>query len=178
MSFDGSEDFQVYPFHYLNDVADAYGVLDIGGTNGSTAWADVADFDRIYGFVEIGGTWNASDDLDGCKLEQATSSTGTGKKDLTTSGSGTTYNYDASGYPADAAGDIVVLTARAEDLDSNNGFHFVRLYVEEGGNTGVDQVLGFLMLHNKAHKKAQVQGATAAAEDAIHYVSPHSAGGL
>jgi hypothetical protein len=46
------------------------------------------------------------------------------------------------------------------------------------GNTGVDDVQGYLMLHNKAHKLAQVQGATAAATDTYHYVNTHSAGGL
>ena len=177
MPYDGSEDFKVALLHYLNDVADQYGMLNVRNNNVSCAWTDIADFDRVYAFLQVGQTWNGADDLDTVKLEQATSSAGAGKKDITTSGADTTYNYDET-YAPDASGDFVVLTCRAEDLDSNGGFHFVRVYAACADNTGEDDLAGFMMLHQKSHREKQVQGATAAATDTAHYVSPHSAGGL
>jgi len=114
---------------------------DIGGTNSSGSndalhWVSMAEFQTFLCLVEL-GTWNATDDLDTCKLEQATSSTGTGKKDLTTSGSGS--NYDTAA-PVDADGDQVILEVSADDLDADNGFNHVRVYLAEAGNTGVDNV--------------------------------------
>jgi hypothetical protein len=177
MAYRGSEDFKIAPLYQLNATpGELFGPYDIGGTNASSNWIDMADFDRVYSYIGL-GTWNTSDNLDTCKLQQATSSAGAGVKDLTTSGSGVTYNYDTT-YSPNTIGDFVILEARAEDLDNNNGFHWVRVYVAETGNTGVDDVQGFLMLHNKAHKIAQIQGATVAADDGIHYVTPQSAGGL
>lgn len=114
---------------------------DIGGTNSagssdSVHWVSMANFQSFMCVVEL-GTWNATDDLDTCKLEQATDSSGTGKKDLTTSGSGS--NYD-TGSPVDADGDQVILTCTADDLDVDGGFNHVRVYLAETGNTGVDNV--------------------------------------
>jgi len=128
---------------------------DIGGTNASTGWVSMADFEAIFAYVEI-GTWNASDDLDECRLEQATDSSGTGAKDLTTDASG--GNYDTAN-PVDADGDFVILEARAEDLDVAGGFTHVRLYVAEGGNTGTDNVTGFLLRYNSRNKTAEKNGA-------------------
>jgi len=128
---------------------------DIGGTNASTGWVSMADFESIFAYVEI-GTWNASDDLDECRLEQATDSSGTGAKDLTTDAAA--GNYDTSN-PVDADGDFVILEARAEDLDVANGFTHVRLYVAEGGNTGTDNVTGFLLRYNSRTKTAEKNGA-------------------
>lgn len=177
MAYDGSEDFKIAPLYQLNTTpGELFGPYDIGGTNASSNWVDIADYDRIYAMVTL-GTWNTSDKVTTFKLQQATSSSGTGVKDLTTSGTDTTSNYDST-YGAAAAGDTLIATARAEDLDATNGFHFVRVYIAATGNTGTDDVQGFLMLHNKAHKRAQVQGATAAATSTYHYVTPHSAGGL
>lgn len=114
---------------------------DIGGTNsagGSDAvhWVSMVNFKSFLCLVEL-GTWNAADDLDTCKLEQATDSSGTGKKDLTTSASGGNYDTDA---PVDADGDQVILECQADDLDVANGFTHVRVYLAEGGNTGTDNV--------------------------------------
>lgn len=114
---------------------------DIGGTNSAGSndalhWVDMAGFRSFMCLVEL-GTWDAGDDLDTCKLEQATSSTGTGKKDLTTSGAG--LNYD-TGSPVDADGDQVILECQADDLDVDNGFRYVRVYLAETGNTGVDNI--------------------------------------
>lgn len=48
----------------------------------------------------------------------------------------------------------------------------MRLYVAEGGNTGTDNVAGFLMLYNYAHPQKQLQGA--ASTGAKVYVVPGS----
>ena len=177
MAYRGSEDFKVYPLYQLNTTpGELFGPYDIGGTNASSNWADIADFDRVFAIITL-GTYTGADVPSTFKLEQATSSSGAGKKDVTTSGADTTYNYDST-YGPDAAGDTLIAECRAEDLDSSGGFHFVRVYIAATGNTNVDDVQGFLMLHNKAHRLPQVQGATAAATDTYHYVTPHSAGGL
>lgn len=114
---------------------------DIGGTNSAGSsdtvhWVSMATFRSFLCLVEL-GTWNSSDDLDTCKLEQAQDASGTGKKDLTTSGSGLNYNSDA---PVDADGDQVILECQADDLDVTNGYTHVRVYLAEGGNSGVDNV--------------------------------------
>lgn len=141
---------------------------DIGGTNASTGWVSMQDFNSIYAYVEL-GTWHASDDLDECRLEQATSSGGAGAKDLTTDASGGNYDTDA---PIDADGNFVILEAQAEDLDTENGFTYVRLYVAEGGNSGTDNVTGFLLRYNARHKTAEKNGAASAGAQV--YVTPHS----
>jgi hypothetical protein len=114
---------------------------DIGGTNSAGGddavhWVDMQEFNTFLCLVEL-GTWNSTDDLDTCKLEQATSSAGAGKKDLTTSASGGNYNTD---NPVDADGDQVILECQADDLDVDGGFRYVRVYLAETGNTGVDNV--------------------------------------
>jgi hypothetical protein len=123
------------------DVSFPFTEADIGGTDSAGAndalhWISLEEFNSFLCLVEI-GTWNAADDLDTCKLEQATSSAGAGKKDLTTSGASKNYNTD---NPIDADGDIVVLEVQADDLDVTNGFKFVRVFLAETGNTGVDNV--------------------------------------
>lgn len=150
-----------------HDVAvDFLETADIGGTNASTSWVSMKGYDGVYAKVIL-GTWNASDDLDECRLEQATDASGTGAKDLTTDGSG--LNYDTAN-PVDADGDTVVLEAKAEDLDVANGFTHVRLYVAEGGNTGVDNVTGVLIRHGAANKRAQLEAA--AVTGSVVYVKP------
>lgn len=150
-----------------NDVAvDFLETADIGGTNAATDWVSMVDFDRVYAKVIL-GTWNATDDLDECRLEQATSAAGANAKDLTTDA--VSGNYDTSA-PVDADGNTVVLEAKAEDFDVANGFTFVRLYVAEGGNTGVDNVTGVLIRHGARYKRKQLEAAAVAGE--IVYVTP------
>lgn len=139
---------------------------DIGGTNASTAWLPMAGFERIFAYVEL-GTWNATDDLDECRLEQATDVNGTGAKDLTTDASGGNYDTD---NPVDADGDFVILEARAEDLDAGGGFNHVRLYVAEGGNTGVDNVSGFVVRYGARDKYDERNGAAVTGSKV--YVTP------
>ena len=116
---------------------------DIGGTNtagsdDTVQWQSMVGVKRGLCYVEI-GTWDAGDDLDTAKLEQASDSAGTGKKDLTTSGAGATYDYNASA-PIDADGDFIIFDVLPEHLDAANGFTHVRFYGAEGGNTGVDNI--------------------------------------
>lgn len=144
---------------------------DIGGTNtGSTGnwqtWLDMRDFDRVTAILEL-GSWNAADDLDTAKLQQAQDSSGTGAKDLTTSASGGNYDTDA---PIDADGDQVILEARADQLDVENGFRYVRAYAAETGNTGVDNISGVIVRHG-AHRKFKNQHATPVAASIV-YVRP------
>jgi hypothetical protein len=146
---------------------------DIGGTNAAAvdaanwgAWHSMRDFDRVTAIARL-GTWNATDDLDTCKLQQAQDASGTGAKDLTTSASGGDYDTDA---PVDAEGDEVILEARAQDLDRDNGFTHVRLYVAETGDTGVDNVAGVLILHGAGYPAENLHRAAVAAS--VVYVRP------
>lgn len=137
---------------------------DIGGTNAQAGAVDMREFENVFAYVEV-GTWNATDDLDECRLEQDDG--GGNWKDLTTDASGGNYDTDA---PVDADGNFVILEARAEDLDVEGGFYLVRLYVAEAGNTGVDNVTGFIFGHNARHKYSERNGA--ATTGAKVYVRP------
>ena len=130
---------------------------DIGGTNAQNAggWLSMQDYARVMAYVEI-GTWDSSDDLDECRIQQASDSSGTGAKDLTSDASGGNYDTDS---PVDADGDFVVIECRAEDLDVDSGFTHVRLYVAEGGNTGTDNVTGVIIRYGYAYPKKELQGA-------------------
>ena len=128
---------------------------DIGGTSLSTGWVSMENFDRATLYAEI-GTWDSGDDLATLKIQQATDSSGTGVKDLTTSASSGNYNTDE---PLDADGDFVIIEARAEDLDADNEFDFIRLYVAEGGNTGTDNVTGVVVRFGYAYPKKELHGA-------------------
>lgn len=128
---------------------------DIGGTNAASAWVSMEGFDRAVAYVEI-GTWNSSDDLDECRIQQASDSSGTGAKDLTTDASGGNYDTD---NPVDADGDFVILEVKAEDLDVTNGFDHIRVYVAEGGNSGVDNATAVLIRYGAKYKEKQKNGA-------------------
>jgi len=143
---------------------------DIGGTNTSGSddtlhWVSMEEFQSFLCLLEL-GTWNAADDLDTCKLEQATDSAGSGKKDLTTSASGGNYDTDA---PVDAITNKVILECQADDLDVANGFTHVRVYAAEAGNTGVDNVSAVYVRANARYAKDDLLGTAAAG--ALVYVS-------
>jgi hypothetical protein len=149
------------------DVAvDILETADIGGTNASTPWVSMADYEAIYAKVLI-GTWDPADDLDECRLQQGQGSGGSNAKDLTTDASGGDYDTD---NPVDADGNTVVLEARAEDLDVDGGFDHVRLYVAEGGNTGVDNITGVLVRYNARQKYAHREAAAVTGQ--VVYVHP------
>lgn len=141
---------------------------DIGGTNASNGggYLSMKNYARACAYVEI-GTWNASDDLDECRLQQASDSSGTGVKDLTTDASGGNYDTD---NPVDADGDFVVIEIRAEDMDIDSGFEHIRLYVAEAGNSGTDNVTGVVIRYGYSYPKKEVQGAASTGSQV--YVSP------
>lgn len=132
---------------------------DIGGTNAQNAGGYLAmtNYNRCYARVEL-GTWDSGDDLDECRIQQASDSSGTSVKDLTSDASGGNYDTD---NPIDADGDFVVLEVRGEDMDLNASapFDYVRLYVAEGGNTGVDNIFGVLIRYEHANERKELQGA-------------------
>lgn len=151
------------PSHDMGDIA-VLETVDIGGTNAQAGAVDMRNWNTVMAYVEV-GTWNAGDDLDECRLEQ---DDGTGSwKDLTTDASGGNYDTD---NPVDADGNWVFLEASDEDLDVANGFYLVRLYVAEGGNSGVDNVTGVIMGCCAKRKEAQKNGA--ASTGAQVYVRP------
>lgn len=130
---------------------------DIGGTNAQNAggYLSMKDYPQVSAYVEI-GTWNSTDDLDECRIEQASDSSGTGVKDLTTDASGGNYDTD---NPVDADGDFVIIEVRGEDLDVDNLFNHVRLYVAEAGNTGADNVTGVVSRYGYSYPQKELQGA-------------------
>jgi hypothetical protein len=138
-------------------VIDLMDLADIGGTNAQNngGWLSMESYSRVMAYVEI-GTWNGTDDLDECRLQQASDSSGTGAKDLTTDASGGNYDTD---NPVDADGNFVIIEARGEDFDVDNGFNHVRLYVAEGGNSGADNVAGVLIRYGYQSPQKELQGA-------------------
>lgn len=131
--------------------------VDIGGTNAQNNGGELAMqlYRRVMAYIEI-GTWDSGDDLDTAQLQQSSSSTGTGRKDLTTVGAG--LNYD-TGNPVDADGDFVIIEAKGEDFDVDNLFNFVRVNVAEVGNTGVDNITAVLVRYQYQQRVKELQGA-------------------
>ena len=136
---------------------DLMDLADIGGTNAQNngGWLSMKNYARAMAYVEI-GTWDSSDDLDECRFQQATDSSGTSAKDLTTDESGGNYDTD---NPLDADSNFCVIEIRGEDMDVDNGFDYIRLYVAEGGNTGVDNIAGVVVRYGYAYPKKELQGA-------------------
>ena len=130
---------------------------DIGGTNAQNdgGWLSMKNYARALFYVEL-GTWDSGDDLDECRIQQATDSSGTSAKDLTSDASGGNYDTD---NPIDADGDFVIIEIRGEDMDVDGGFDFIRGYVAEAGNSGVDNVMGVLIRYGYAYPKKELQGA-------------------
>ncbi len=128
---------------------------DIGGTNAQTDYVTMSNYDRAS-FYAVLGTWDSSDDLDEFRIQQASDSSGTGVKDLTTDASGGNYDTDA---PLDADGDFGIIEVRAEDLDVDESFDFLRGYVAEAGNTGVDNIGAVLTRYEYSYPKKELQGA-------------------
>jgi len=139
---------------------------DVGGTTASTDYRDCKNFTRMMAYVEL-GTWNASDDLDHCRMEAAQDTSGTGVGELTTDASGGNYDTDS---PIDADGDFVIIEARAEDLDVEGGDDCVRVTVGEDGNTGTDDVMAVMVCYGYAYPQKELQGAAVAGEKV--YVDP------
>ena len=139
---------------------------DIGGTSATTSYVSMEGFSRATAYIEI-NTWDSGDDLDSCHFLQATDTSGTSSKGLTTSASSGDYNTD---NPVDADGNFVILDIRAENLDTDNGFKTIALYVAEAGNSGVDNVTAFIVRHGAKHKAKEKNGASSTGAQV--YVTP------
>lgn len=159
-----SEHATVTPLSLLGGSGGEPFLHDIGGTNASTPWVSMKNYARAMAYVEL-GTWNATDDLDECRIEAATNSNGDDSEEVTTDASGGDYD---TANPIDADGDFVIIEIRAEDLPDSKPF--IRLYVAEGGNTGTDNVGGFLLRYGYAYPQKELQGAAATGSKV--YVQP------
>ena len=134
---------------------------DIGGTSANSGYLAMKSYARAMGYAEL-GTWNSTDDLDEAQFQQASSSTGTGVKDLTTSSDGGNYDTTAAtGDILDADGDFVIIEIRGEDLDvdSSTPFNHIRMLVTEDDNTGVDNVTLIVTRYGYAYPQKELQGA-------------------
>ena len=101
----------------------------------TTGWVPVANFHALLGVVET-GLLGASATLD-AKFQQAQDNIGTGAKDVT--GKAITQIVKATGDNKQA-----LINVKPEDLDTVNGFGFVRLSVTVGtaASQTAAQVLG------------------------------------
>tara|TARA_Y100000310_G_scaffold126291_1_gene125102 strand:- start:332 stop:811 length:480 start_codon:yes stop_codon:yes gene_type:complete len=129
---------------------------DIGGTNVTSGWLSMKNYARAMGIAVIGASWDSSDDVDEFRFQQATDSSGTSAKDLTTDASGGNYDTDS---PIDSADDFALVEIRGEDLDTDNGFDYIRLYVAEGGDSGTDNITISVIRYGYAYPKKELQGA-------------------
>ncbi len=131
---------------------------DIGGTNAQTDYTSLENFARAVFHVVL-GSWNATDDLDEFKIQQATNSSGGSVKDLTTDASGGNYDTDA---PLDADGDFAIAEVRDEDLDVDNSFNHIRGYIAEASDTGTDETGSLVVRYASKYPQRELQGAAVA----------------
>lgn len=113
-----------------SDIAALVGVIDPDAYTAAaytTDWIDMRDFEKLMAVI-YAGDLGSSATID-AKLEQATDSSGTGAKDITSKSitqltqAGTDSNKQA----------IINLTA--EEMDADNGFDYARLKVTVGTAT-------------------------------------------
>lgn len=140
---------------------------DVGGTTAATGWVSMENFDRAMAYVEI-GTWDATDDLDHCRIEAATTSAGASSSEVTTDAAAGDYDTN---NPVDADGDFVIIEIRSQDLPA--GKPWIRLVVGEDGNTGVDNVTALLIRYAAHYKRKELNGAAATGSKV--YVDPQIA---
>jgi hypothetical protein len=140
------------------------GLVDPGGTYINTPWVSMKNYARAMAYVEL-GAWNASDDIDHCRIEYNLSGSGAALGEITTDASGGDYDTDT---PLDADGDFAIIEIRAEDLPEPNCY--IRLYVGEDGNTGAEYVSAFLVRYGYAYPQKELQGA--ASSGSKKYVQP------
>jgi len=140
------------------------GLVDPGGTYVTTDWVSMKNFARAMAYVEL-GAWNATDDLDECRIEYNLTGSGAAVGEVTSDASGGDYDTD---YPIDADGNFVIIEIRAEDILAPNPY--IRLYLGEGGNTGAEYLSGLLIRYGYAYPQKELQGA--ASSGAQVYVEP------
>ena len=89
----------------------------------TTGWVDQSNYFAMLAIINV-GVFGASATVD-AKLQQATDAIGTGAKDIT--GKALTQLQAAGGNSRQA-----IINAKAADLDTENGFRYVRLSVTVG----------------------------------------------
>lgn len=94
-----------------------------GAGTAGTGWVAVANYHQFLALIDV-GVFGASATVDS-KIQQATDSSGTGAKDIT--GKAITQLVAAGGNNRQA-----MINFRAEDLDTNNSFTYVKLSVTVG----------------------------------------------
>jgi len=111
-----------------SEIAAVVGVIDpdaYAASTVTTGWVKASDFQQLMAIIQA-GTLGASATLD-AKIEQASDSGGTGAKDLT--GSDITQLTQAGTDDSDKQ---AVINFRADDLDIQNGFEYVRVSMTIG----------------------------------------------
>lgn len=114
----------------------------------TTAWVPVKDFFSFLALIAT-GVLGAGATID-AKIQQAKDSSGTGAKDL--AGKAITQVVKASGD-----GKQALIDFRAQDLDTNGGYAFVRLSVTVGGSAS--QAAAFLFGGNARYEPVVDLGA-------------------
>ena len=130
--------------HCLMQNADVEVVLDttdIGGTNATSKYLNLANFGTADFLATLGATlegtpdgWSTTDSLDNFYLLQATDAAGSGAKIIAGA------NLDQTDAQTGSPGDKHFITVNSEQLDVDNGFTHVAAYVAEDTGTDVDSV--------------------------------------
>jgi hypothetical protein len=125
------------------------GVVDpdayASGADYSTGWVNAGLYESLCAII-LAGTIVSTGKLD-AKLEQATSSAGAGAKDVT--GKAITQLLE-SGTDSDKQ---AIINLKSEELDTNNGFAWVRLTLTSttAGADAAGLLLGFDARYPPAH---------------------------
>jgi hypothetical protein len=124
-----------------SEQAAVLGVIDPDAATANTYtsdWADMGQFESVLAIILL-GELGAEADID-AKLEQATDGDGTGVKDVTGKAV-TTLTHS----PVDSDKQSLI-NCRAEELDLDNDFRFVRLSITVA--TATSDIAGLLMGFN------------------------------
>ena len=129
-----------------------FAALDIGGTNSAAAaaalntstaaaqhWVSLTNHHKVMFSVFLGDltkqtAWTASDDVATITVQQATTTTGTGIKAVTS------QTYTITAGQLEETGDVAYIEVKAEDLDVDNDFTCVRVLVAATDNSTTNQV--------------------------------------
>lgn len=111
-----------------------YDPASVAASTVTTGWVDQSVFFFLLALIQT-GVLGASATID-AKLQQATDSGGTGAKDIT--GKAITQIVKASGDNKQA-----MISMKEADLDTENGFRFVRLSITVG--TAASQVSAMIL---------------------------------
>jgi len=116
---------------------------DIGGTNATSDYVSLADYDQVVfdvmlGFADGDNTysgWTAADKLDSLIVKQAINSSGGSVKTLKD------HSANAVVVADHVAGTHYQIVVNADELDVANDFTHVAVYVAESDDGGTDYVV-------------------------------------